>query len=88
MHYNLRKHFFSNIIVAVWNSLRNIVVSAESTNIFWNRSDKLWINQEFKFDFCADTTGIGSRSFVACLLIRIIAYWAPIFPAPLQVEVY
>jgi len=33
MHYNLRKHFFSNRIVAVWNSLPNIVVSAEPTNI-------------------------------------------------------
>jgi hypothetical protein len=34
MHYNLRKHFFSNRIVVVWNSLPNTVVSAESTNIF------------------------------------------------------
>jgi len=33
MQYNLRKHLFSNIIVAVWNSLPNIIVSAESTNI-------------------------------------------------------
>jgi len=46
MHYNLPKHFFSNRIVAVWNSLPNIVVSAES-NIFKNRLDKFWINQEF-----------------------------------------
>ena len=50
MHYNLRKHFFSNIIVAIWNSLPNTVVSAESTNIFKNRLDKFWANQDFKFD--------------------------------------
>jgi len=40
MHYNLCKHFFSNGIVSVWNSLPNIVVSAESTNIF----KIVWIN--------------------------------------------
>jgi len=33
-HYNLRKHFFSNRIIAVWNSLPNIIVNAESTNLF------------------------------------------------------
>jgi len=34
MHYNLRKHFFSNIIITVWTSLPNIIVNAEFTNIF------------------------------------------------------
>jgi len=34
----------SNRIVAVWNSLPNIVVSAEPTNIFKNRLDKFWMN--------------------------------------------
>ena len=61
LHYNLRKHFFSNRVVAVWNSLPNMVVSAESTNIFKNRLDKLWTYQDFKFDWNADITGIGSR---------------------------
>jgi len=32
MHYNCRKH------IAVWNSLPNIIVNAESTNIFKNGS--------------------------------------------------
>jgi len=50
MHYNLRKHFFSNRTIAVWNSLPNIIVNAESTNIFINRLDGLWANQEIKFD--------------------------------------
>jgi len=40
MHYNLHKHFFSNRIVAVWNSLPNIVVSAE----FNNRFKIVWIS--------------------------------------------
>jgi len=51
MHYNLHKHFFSNRIIAVWkwNSLPNIIVTAESTNIFKNRLDRFWANQEIKF---------------------------------------
>ena len=62
MHYNLRKHFFCNINVQVWNSLPNFVVSAESTNMFKNRLDKFWYNQHIKFDWNADISGIDSRS--------------------------
>ena len=62
MHYNLRKHFFCNRIVQVWNSLPNFVVSAESTNIYKNRLDKFWFNQDMSFDWNADITGTGSRS--------------------------
>jgi len=54
MHYNLRKHFFSNRIIAAWNRLPKIIVDAESINIFKNRSDRFWVNQEFKFDWHAD----------------------------------
>ena len=68
MPYNLRKHCFSNRIVSLWNSLPNIVVSAESTNIFKNRLDKFWANQDFKFDWNADVAGIGSRG------INILSY--------------
>ena len=39
MHYNLRKHYFGNRVVAIWNSLPNTDVSAESVNIFKNRLD-------------------------------------------------
>jgi len=62
MHSNLHKHFFSNRIIAVWNNISNIIVNAESTNIFKNRLDRFWVNQEFKFDWHADVAGIGSRS--------------------------
>jgi len=62
MHYNLRKHFFSNRIIAEWNSLPNIIVNAESTNIFKNRLDRFWNNQEIKYDWHGDIAGIGSRS--------------------------
>jgi hypothetical protein len=62
VHYNLRKHFLSNRIIAVGNSLPNTVVSAESTNTFKNRLDKFWVNQDVKFNWKAGITGIGSRS--------------------------
>ena len=62
MHYNLRKHFFSNRIVSIWNSLPITVVSAESTNIFENRLDKFWANQDLKFDWSTDIAGIGNCS--------------------------
>jgi hypothetical protein len=64
MHYNLRKHFFSIRVIAIWNSLPNDVVSAESTNIFKSRLDKFWAHQDFKFDWNAEITGIGSRSVI------------------------
>jgi len=62
IRYILRKHFFSNRIIVVWNSLPNIIVNAESTNIFENRLDRFWVNQKFKFDRHADFDGIGSQS--------------------------
>ena len=40
----------------------NDVVLAESTNIFKNRLDKVWANQDFKYDWNADISGILSRS--------------------------
>jgi len=64
MRYNLRKHFFRNRIIAVWNSVPNIIVNTESTNIFKNRLDRFWVNQEFKFDWHADIARIGSRSVI------------------------
>jgi len=38
--YDLRKHYFTNRLVPVWNSLPNNVVMAENINIFKNRLDK------------------------------------------------
>ena len=59
---NLRKYFFTNRIVNVWNSLPNNVVTAKNTNTFKNLLDKHWINQEFKFNYKVDISGTGSRS--------------------------
>jgi len=62
MHYNLRKHFFSNRITTVWKSLPNIMVTVQSTNIFKNRLDRFWANQQIKFDGHAYIGGIRRRS--------------------------
>ena len=60
--YDLRKIFFTNRIVNMWNSLPNDVVHAESTNTFKSRLDKFWSNQEIIYDYRAEIQGTGSRS--------------------------
>jgi len=44
--YDLRKFFFTDRVVNMWNSLPNSVVHAESTDMFKKRLDKFWNNQE------------------------------------------
>jgi len=61
MHFNLRKHFFSIRIIAVWNILPSIIVNVESTNIIKNRLDRFRVNQEFKFDWHTDIAGLGRQ---------------------------
>ena len=45
-NYDLRKYFFSNRIVNVWNYLPGHVVNADTINCFKSRLDKFWANQE------------------------------------------
>jgi len=45
-HYNLRKYSFCSKVVNIWNSLPNKVVEVDAINIFKNRLDKYWSNQE------------------------------------------
>jgi len=46
----------------MWNSLPNYVVEANTVNLFKARLDRFWANQDVKYDFTADLTGIGDRS--------------------------
>ena len=62
LHYDLCKHFLNNRIAAIWNSLPNTIVSAESIHTFKSRLDKFWAHRDSKFVWNADITGIGSRS--------------------------
>jgi hypothetical protein len=59
---NVRKHFFNNRIINVWNSLPDNIVTVKNVNAFKNLLDKFWNFQEFKYNWRADITGIGSRS--------------------------
>ena len=44
--------------------LPNYVISADTINVFKNRLDKFWQNQDIIFDFKAQLEGTGSRSEV------------------------
>ncbi len=48
---DIRKHYFTNRVVKIWNSLPDDVVNAPSTNSFKNQLDKFWDNQPLKFNF-------------------------------------
>jgi len=58
--YDLRKHYFANRVVPVWNSLPNNVVMAENINIFKNRLDKFWSSYDFVYLFRAQPLDAGS----------------------------
>ena len=48
--YDLRKYYFTNRVVNMWNSLSSYVVSAKSVNCFKNRLDNFWKNQEIIYN--------------------------------------
>src|SRR6266536_1941774 len=50
----IRKYSFSVRSAKLWNSLPDSVIKAETTNLFKNRLDKFWEDQEFKYDHKAD----------------------------------
>lgn len=62
VHYDLRKFYFGNRIISIWNSLPDSVVNASSVATFERKLDKFWANQSCLFDYKADLTGIGNRS--------------------------
>ena len=60
--YDIRKYFFTNRVVDIWNSLPDYVVEVDSSNIFKQRLDKFWSHQEVFINFEAELEGTGSRS--------------------------
>jgi len=63
-HYDLRKYFFCTRIINTWNSLPESVISASTTDSFKNKLDKFWSNQDLIYNYKAELTGIGNRSFI------------------------
>jgi ribonuclease P/MRP protein subunit RPP40 len=62
--YDLRRHYFTNRVTPIWNSLPDSVVTAESVNSFKNNLEKFWGTQDLFYDHRAELSGTGSRSTV------------------------
>jgi hypothetical protein len=62
VRYDLRKYFFTNRVIDIWNSLPDYVVDVDTVNNFKNKLDKFWCNQDMHYNYEADLAGIGSRS--------------------------
>jgi len=50
---NLKKHYFTNRVTHIWNSLRNSAVIVDSINSFKSRLDKFWSLCDFVYDYRA-----------------------------------
>ena len=48
---NLRKHFFTQQVVDVWNKLPKKMIIAPSVNSFEKRLDEHWRNQSIVYNF-------------------------------------
>ena len=46
----------------IWNSLPEIVISADTTDTFKRKLDKFWKHQDILYDCKVELTGVGSRS--------------------------
>jgi len=60
----LRKYFFTNRIVNVWNRLPDTVVMSETVNQLKNRLDKFWSNQDMIYNYKAELTRVSNRSSI------------------------
>jgi len=49
--YDIRRYFFTERIVNLWNSLPSLVVEAPPINCFKMRLDKFWSNQDVLYNF-------------------------------------
>ena len=60
---DIRKYFFTERVVNLWNSLPSLVVDASSLNCFKTQLDKFWSNQDIVYDFKALFLETGSKSY-------------------------
>jgi len=59
VRYDIRKYFFTERIVNMWNSLPDVVVNSSTVNQFKNRLDRHWSKQEMMYDYKAELVGVG-----------------------------
>jgi len=60
--YDLIKHFFTNKVVLLWNSLPDFVCNSDAINCFNSRLYKCWTIQDVQYNYEGDFTGTGCRS--------------------------
>ena len=64
---DIRKYFFTNRVVEIWNSLPESVVTSKTLNTFKNRLDRFWANQPMLYNYEEDyitNTGREMRMIV------------------------
>ena len=59
----LRKHFFTQRITDIWNSLPSDVRNSSTLNLFKSALDRFWKNQAVYYDYKSEITGTGNRSW-------------------------
>ena len=73
----IRKYFFTNRVVNIWNSLPNYVITTESVNSFKSRLDKFWKHQELMYNYRSESHGTGAEvsligNFVTSRLLKSV----------------
>ena len=53
---DIRKNFFTNRIINIWNSLPENVISAKNTKIFEHRLDNYWKDQDLLYNYESNLT--------------------------------
>ena len=60
---DIRKYFFTNRVVEVWNNLSDTIVTAPNVKTFERRLDKYWSEHPMIYDFNTDyNTMTGSST--------------------------
>lgn len=68
----MRKYSFTVHVVNIWNSLPYYVVDVDSVHTFHSWLDRFWLDQQIMFDWKADFTRIGNRSFECDVIVNWI----------------
>ena len=61
-HLNLKKFYFTSRIVNNWNSLPDTVITAPNINIFKNKLNEFWKDQDIKFKYRETLNLAGNRT--------------------------
>jgi len=62
--YDPKKHFFTNRVVSLWNSLPDGVCDFNTINCFKSRLDKFWTHQDVLYNWEANFTGTWTEVYV------------------------